>query len=561
MKGWNWKGTRYSPIVIGIGSHFVHMVQLKEREGEITRIAAEAVPIDSGDDRVKSVAQAVRTSLGTGAFKGGRAALCLKGSDIFIQHQRMSLEGVKDVAKRVREELKSRVPFDLDRAEIRYINTGRVYERSELVDELILMIADREVTDRNLAILDALKLRAEMISAEPLGLLRAILHFPPEGVSTSGVFGFLDIAASKTELLIVRKGRLAFTRSLPMGGEMFTRAVAEKLGIDLQGAARLKAAISRNESINDTLRSAAMAAVRPVLDEMCTEILSCFRYFSAIFNRESVDRLVLSGQEVGGLVTPKFMESQTGVTATPWNPGELFSAWNDPGSGQAADFGFIPIVGLALEMLRPSETRVDFMPGEVLEGRSKTHSMAMRGVSLALLLFLMFVFLLITHQRREKLALVRTMVQGQCNLIDMKQVKALSLEEEEKTLENRRIQLLQTRPLVRTSRILAEVALAAGDRVTLRQLNLDKVVPQKTWNKTEARLQGGNNQSCSYLIHLKGLARTSNEVSAFVERLFASKAFSSIRDEGSDDEVMQELNLISFSLILMVGGRVDREVF
>ena len=77
------------------------------------------------------------------------------------------------------------------------------------------------------------------------------------------------------------------------------QAIMDKLEIDQESAIRLKRAISLCEPINDTLRSAAYTAVRPVLNDMGTELLSCFRYFSSIFNREAVDRLTVAGLEVG----------------------------------------------------------------------------------------------------------------------------------------------------------------------------------------------------------------------------------------------------------------------
>jgi hypothetical protein len=121
--------------------------------------------------------------------------------------------------------------------------------------------------------------------------------------------------------------------------------------------------------------------------------------------------------------------------------------------------------------------------------------------------------------------------------------------------------LSQARPLIRPSRILAEVAKAAGKGITLKQFRLEKVVQVRRWEHPAANRNPVKRKRISYLIQIRGLANNSDDVTNFVENLSATKAFSSINDEGFEDEVMREINMKSFSLTLMVGGAAADEVF
>lgn len=550
MSGLVPRRTRYSPITVGIGSHFVHMAQLKEMGGEMSVSAKAYAPIDAEIDADLAVDRALRSCLNAADFRGRRAAICLKGDDIFVQHQRLHIDGTVDAISRIREECRRNVTFDVDHAEVRYIATGKVYERSEMRNELILMIANREVIDRYISILDGLGLVAVTIGAESLALMKALVRFPPPGYMMKGVAGFMNIAASKVELLVIRNGQLAFTRSLPMGGEMFTRAIVEKLEIEPPSAERLKRAFCSGEEINETLKAAVVSAFRPVMEGMCAEILSCFRYFSSIFNRETVNRLIIAGEEVGGIVTPQFMMSQLGMPVLPWNTSALSGYGSD--ASRDSDSSFAPVIGLAIDILEPNDLSVDFMPEEVAHDRRRKKSMIMRTLSMLLLVLLLATLHLITFKRRQNLSEVLDLVNSRLEIIEMKRDVVDSLSEDEREFEEKRMLLRSVRPDIRVSRILADVALSSGEGITLRNMTMQTVSSERS-SRQEA--ENGADIPGNYLsIRVEGLARSSLEVTDFKRKLNSTESFSMIRNEGFEDEVMGEDRFKRFRLSLTVGG-------
>jgi type IV pilus assembly protein PilM len=559
LKNLKLKAVHYSPITVGLGSHYVHVVQVKKTGDKIVLCAADAAPIPEDPDRRKAVTQVLDNLILAGRFRGRQAALCLKGDDLFVQHQRMSLEGPKDVEERVREELRRNVPFDMDEAQFRYITTGRIYEQNRFRDELIMMVVAREVTDLQLAVLADLKLEGSFIGVEPVGLHRSLLRFPPPAFAWNEVTAFMNMGSSKTDLIIIREGRLVFTRSLPMGGRKIVQTIAEKLETDAQSATRLKEAVSRREEVNETLRTALLSATRPILEGLSAEVLSCFRYYASIFNREWVNRLVVAGQEVGGLVDPKLLEEQVGVPVISWEPEVFHQAESHLALGREFDSGFTSVIGTAIEALEPSEVPVDFMPPEVVVRTQRKKSTMLRGSSLGLLVLLMFLFFFITHQRRQKLDEVRNMIQSRSDLIDTKTMGIQALGQEVELLQARHALLMSAHPEIRVSRVLGEIARSANEGIFIRKLTVENVRPLN--RKSEEEEEADSQETSSYLIRINGLARSTEDMSTFVADLSQTRAFSSLFDEGFEDVTLRDWNLKSFTLTLTVGKGVRNEVF
>lgn len=564
MKHLQWRNVRYSPITLGFGSHYVHMAQLKSTCNEIYLSAAETVPLPQASDRLRSICEAVRSGLATGKFKGRHAALCLKGDDLFVQHQRLSVESSKNVETQIREELKRNVPFDLDQAHLQFLSTGRIYEQNRFRDELILMIAMKDVVNLQLAALDKLRLQPCMIGVEPVGLLQTLVRFPPPEFTSSEVTGFMNIGASKTDLVVIREGRLAFTRSLPMGGEKFVQAIAAKLETDGKSSARLKSAISRKESVNETLKTAVLTATRPVIEELCNETLSCFRYYASIFNRESVQRLIIAGQEVGGLVDPQIIGQQLGLPVVSWRPDALKPDIQLSTLHPEFDSAFTSVVGVALESMESSGRSVDFLPRQVIERLKRRRSTLIRGSSLALLVLVMLVFGYVSKKRHQQLDRVCTMVHSRCELIDTMALAVKTLTDEIHSLESRRRVLERAGPPLRMSRIVAEISRVSEVGIYFRRFTIDPVKPMRKKKSTDDETDETGEEVVdfySYLIQIDGLARSSEDLSDFVNRLASTGIFSSLFDEGFKDVVLRDQVLKSFSLTMTVGEGVRHETY
>jgi type IV pilus assembly protein PilM len=77
------------------------------------------------------------------------------------------------------------------------------------------------------------------VDVEPLAVARAIETNYEEVVHNKNVC-FIEMGAKTTAINIYRGGKLLMPRQVPMGGEMFTKAIADSLGVSFEDAERLK---------------------------------------------------------------------------------------------------------------------------------------------------------------------------------------------------------------------------------------------------------------------------------------------------------------------------------
>jgi Tfp pilus assembly PilM family ATPase len=136
---------------------------------------------------------------------------------------------------------------------------------------------------------------------------------------------FVDIGSSSTRALVARGSQILFARSIPVGGEHFTRAVAASMKISADEARLLRTKICLAQNLSETNRlgnsqaPAEAAAVteeseprvealhpdriqqaedacREPLQTLCNELSLCRRYHEATFPAP-ITRLIFVGGE------------------------------------------------------------------------------------------------------------------------------------------------------------------------------------------------------------------------------------------------------------------------
>jgi type IV pilus assembly protein PilM len=104
--------------------------------------------------------------------------------------------------------------------------------------EVVLAVAQQDAVDSLVDIADRLGLEPYAIDVEPLALARSLLLTQPDMQSQN--VAVVNLGAESTSIDIYSQGYLSFPRILPTGGNMLTRAVAERLMISESEAEPLK---------------------------------------------------------------------------------------------------------------------------------------------------------------------------------------------------------------------------------------------------------------------------------------------------------------------------------
>lgn len=108
--------------------------------------------------------------------------------------------------------------------------------------EVVLAVAQQDAIDGLVDIADKLGLEPYAIDVEPLALARSLLLTQPDMQNQN--VAVVNLGAEATSIDIYNQGYLSFPRILPTGGNMLTRAIAERMMISEAEAEQLKAQLA-----------------------------------------------------------------------------------------------------------------------------------------------------------------------------------------------------------------------------------------------------------------------------------------------------------------------------
>ena len=235
-------------VGLDIGSNQIKVAELR-RSGNQLQVVAMGVaptPLEAYDKSeiidpqllgtaVKNLLkQAGITSKEVVSSVSGQSAVVVR----VIEVQQMS---PSELAENMKWEVERHVPFATSEMVIDWTPIERPEGLSEGQNmEVLLAVAQQDMIDRHVEMLNAAGLKPKSIDVEPLALCRTLLDIDPQQSQTGHTVTILNLGASYTEVGIYRDKLLTFPRTLPVAGDSLTRAIAQGLGVDLATAENYK---------------------------------------------------------------------------------------------------------------------------------------------------------------------------------------------------------------------------------------------------------------------------------------------------------------------------------
>jgi type IV pilus assembly protein PilM len=106
--------------------------------------------------------------------------------------------------------------------------------------DVLLAVAQEDMINAHVETLFRAGLDPIALDVEPLAASRALVDLNRDTGSYDHVYALLNIGANTTDLSIIRRGLLSFTRPVPLAGDNITNAIAEGLGYEFHEAERVK---------------------------------------------------------------------------------------------------------------------------------------------------------------------------------------------------------------------------------------------------------------------------------------------------------------------------------
>jgi len=234
-------------VVVGIdlGSRFIKVAEVRVgRPAVVTNIGIAPTPegaIDSSGIIDKAaVAAALKRLLADSGIGSKQAAFALAGQNsVVVRILEVPRMSPAELRQHMDWEIGRNIPFADTRVQSAYEVVRRPNADPNADNmEVVLAVAQQDAVDSLVDIADKLGLEPYAIDVEPLALARSLLLTQPDMQNQN--VAVVNLGAESTSIDIYSQGLLSFPRILPTGGNMLTRAIAERLMVSESEAEQLK---------------------------------------------------------------------------------------------------------------------------------------------------------------------------------------------------------------------------------------------------------------------------------------------------------------------------------
>ena len=329
-----------------------------------------------GADAAELVSEALAQFQSRNNVRGDRVAISVSGQSGLARFIKLPPVESKRIPEIVRYEARQQIPFALDDVVWDYQRMGGGAEEEGFVleAEIGLFAMKRDQVFRSLEPLRAAGVEVDFVQLTPLALYNFLRfdqlnELPPadeyDPYDPPPSYVILSMGTDATDL-VVTNGYRMWQRSVPLGGNHFTRALTKELKLTFAKAEHLK----RNASSAQDPK-AVFQAMRPVFNDLLTEIQRSIAYFTSIDRNAKIERVVTlgNGMKLPGL--KRYLSQTLGLEVVRM---DSFDTLVGPEVVDAPAFKdnlpcFGTSYGLAIQALGKAALLTNLLPQEIVKDR------------------------------------------------------------------------------------------------------------------------------------------------------------------------------------------------
>lgn len=283
-------------IGLDIGTKTVKVVELKKENDKFILSGAGVVGYSGTDiahiqdeKGLVDLASVIKKLWKDAGINSKDVAIALPESQVFTRAISFPVLTDQEIASAVKWEAEQYIPFPIAEAIVQH----QIIERRESSTPpgvLVLLVASpRVLIEKYIKLLTMAGLNALAVETELVSLVRAVAP-----VNQTAIIA--DFGASSTDIAIAKNGQLVFSRSIPTGGEAFSRAVAQGLGINQTQAEEYKKTYGFETT---KLEGKVGVALDPVFRIISEEIKKSISFYQSDEKGEMPTSLILTGGTSG----------------------------------------------------------------------------------------------------------------------------------------------------------------------------------------------------------------------------------------------------------------------
>lgn len=241
-------------------------------------------------------------------------------------------------------EARKHLPLDGTESIVDYQILGDDPKEADKV-RVLLAATTKRTFEAHLDILREIELKPGVVDIEPLAVLNS--YVDAVELPDDGLLVFLNVGCRKTNLSILGRKDLFFTRDLPIGGYHFTLDIMRDRSLEYPEAEKLKTTRGLKAEVKRAGEPAAALTVteKSALEKLGDEVGRSLRYYVKETGQSLFVKFVLTGGTAGSRDLQSFLQEKFSLPAETYDP---LSQFEGGGGRDENPWQFAAAVGLAL---------------------------------------------------------------------------------------------------------------------------------------------------------------------------------------------------------------------
>lgn len=231
----------------------------------------------------------------------------------------------EELVSSIKWEAEQYIPMPLTKVRIDYALISKDPDKGKM--KILMVAAPISLIEKYMRIITMAGLTPIALETEILAASRSITTSFP---ALNNVL-VLNIGSLATEIALLYDHSLVFSKSYPVGGETFTRSIAQALGFELAQAEEYKKTYGLDE---DKLEGKIARATEPFINNLISEVEKTITFFREQYPKDELKTIILCG---GGAKMP-------GLVLTLTKKLGLDSQINNPLINLSVDPNILPIL-------------------------------------------------------------------------------------------------------------------------------------------------------------------------------------------------------------------------
>lgn len=289
-------GKKTDPVIgLDIGSTSVRLLQLSSHGSgyQIDHFAIEplneGVVVDKAVQDVEAASNAISRAIKASGTRAKSCAIAVSGSAVFTKIISLPADlAAADVESQVQIEANQYIPYPLDEVSLDFEVLGPSARNADLMDILLAASKSENIESRQDAI-DVAGLKAKVVDVEAFAIANAFeLIRKRDGIKRSEAVGFFDIGYDMTTLLVIKGGRVIYTRDHPFGGHQLLEETQRRYDMTAEQASFFE----RNEEPPEDFEEEVL---EPFQLNVVHQISRALQFFASSNEYTNIGTIYLSG--------------------------------------------------------------------------------------------------------------------------------------------------------------------------------------------------------------------------------------------------------------------------